>query len=251
VAKRKRRVGAEGRRNAVLVKMWLKLIALAGAFLALLVAQEPSPAMRLQAGKTYLRQDVEFQSSAVAEAFGFARNSAGKAGGMVIVSGCGDQPRSPLRLPADSSLAAALDMIVSIFPTHYWTIQDGGAINLLLKQDMPPIMDFPIRQFEWNTAAFAGLTVGRLFRSKGVDDRLARLGMVAGLETGPGLQKPPRVINGVPDLPRKGQEQKTENLTLLQTLNAIVVSYGDGSWLYEEQQCGNNKMYRISGRSSM
>ena len=115
MAKRKRRVGAEGRRNAVLVKMWLKLIALAGAFLALLVAQEPSPAMRLQAGKTYLRQDVEFQSSAVAEAFGFARNSAGKAGGMVIVSGCGDQPRSPLRLPADSSLAAALDMIVSIF----------------------------------------------------------------------------------------------------------------------------------------
>jgi hypothetical protein len=232
-------------------KIWLKLITLAGVSAALLFPQGPSPAMRLQAGKTYLRQDVEFHSSAIVEAFGFARNSAGKAGGMVIVSGCGDPARSPLRLPADSSLAAALDMIVSIFPTHYWTIQDGGAINLLLKQDVPSIMDFPIRQFEWDTAAFAGLTVDRLFRSKGVDDRLVKLGMVAGVQTGPGLQMPPRVINGVPEPPRKGREQKIENLTLLQALNAIVVSYGDGSWLYEEQKCGGENIYRISARSSM
>jgi hypothetical protein len=110
-------------------------------------------------------------------------------------------------------------------------------------------MDVRVGQFEWDTAANEPAPVFRLFDSNGIKDRLAGLGIVpyTGLEYGPGLQKPPRIINGVAE-PRQGQKYKVENVTLLTALNTIVASYGDAFWWYEEQKCGGQKTYRISVR---
>lgn len=231
--------------------MWHRLIVAIGAVVTVLNAQGPSAAARVQAAQDHLRQTVELQSGTVVEAFSYTLKSTGKPGGMIMLSACGDADRSPLRLPADSSLAGGLDMIAAVFPAYYWTVQDGGAINLLPKQGMPPALDFRIPQFDWETAASANLTVHRLFQTKGLDGHLAKLGIVTAVESGLWLQKAPRVVNGVPETPRQGKEYRVENLTLFEVLNAIAISYGDGSWVYEEQSCRGEKSYRISARSSM
>ncbi len=210
-------------------------------------AQEAAPPARLEAERIHLRWVVSVELGPAQQAFVELLRSAERPGGMVTVSGCGEPRRSFLDATAQSSLASALDRLTAVYPEYYWTVQDG-VINVLPKQNQPPVMDVHIQRFEWDTTASVHLTLSQVFDLAAVKSRLANLGIAAGLEFGPGLQRPPRLINGIPEPPPKGQRWKVENLTTLAALNAIAASYGSGFWWYEERTCDGKTTYRVSVR---
>jgi hypothetical protein len=212
-------------------------------------AQEATPSMRFEAEQIYLRWDVSVDLGSAQQAFVEVLRSAEKPGGMVTLSGCGEPGRSPMFAPGQSSVASALYRLTAAYPEYYWAVQ-GGVIDLLPKQNQPPVMDVRVQHLEWDTTAAMRLGVENVFQVAAVRDRLAGLGVTDAPNGGLGLQKPPRVINGVPvpEPPPKGRRWQVENVTVLTALNAIAASYGTGFWHYDEWACDGKKVYRLSVR---
>jgi hypothetical protein len=212
-------------------------------------AQEAAPSMRLEAEQVYLRWDVSVDLGSAQQAFAEVLRSAERPGGMVTLSGCGEPGRSPMYAPGQSSVASALYRLTAVYPEYFWTIQDG-VIDLLPKQNQPPVMDVRVQRFEWDTMAAMRLNVENVFQVAAVRDRLAGLGVTDAPDHGFGLQRAPRLINGVPvpEPPPKGRKWQVENVTVLAALNAIAASYATGFWHYDEWACGGRKVYRLSTR---
>lgn len=209
---------------------------------AALCQQTPSDA-RGQADQIYLRWDVSQEFESNLGAFGMIVAVSGRPGGGVFVEGCTDAPRRPLRVPGHSSLASALDLLTGVFPTHYWTVQDG-VVNLLPKQREVALMQTPVEHFEWNTASLPTYSVTNLEGSEAVQSRIKELRLTPGPVGFSLLQQAPHVTNGVPD-PPKGREFKVDHVTLLTALNRIAASYGNAYWWYLEKTCGNKREYRL------
>ncbi len=209
---------------------------------SVLFGQAPTDSMRLQLGGIYLQSEVSHEFDCIRVAFTEVLRSAGTAGGIVVLSDCAKPDRSPLFVPKLSSVASVLDLLAAAHTQYYWTVQDGVTL-FLPKRNRPLVMDVRIPQFEWDTTDSLYSNTQRLFSVPVVRMQLAR--MSPGLDHGPGLQKPPRIANGVPVLepPLQGSKHQIENLTLMSACNAVVASYGGGSWWYEEQKCEGKITY--------
>jgi hypothetical protein len=219
------------------------LIALAPT---VLFGQEPTPSMRFEAEQMYLQIPVSVGLGTARQAFAGILRSAERPGGMVILSGCAEPGRGPMYAPEQSSVASALYRLTTVYPEYYWTVQDG-VIDLLPKQSQPPVIDLRIQHFEWDTTASVHLSVANVFQAAAVRSRLTSLGIASGFDDIPGLQRPPRVINGVPvpEPPPNGRKWKVENLSVLAVLNAVAASYGTAFWWYEECTCDGKTSYRL------
>ena len=116
-------------------------------------------------------------------------------------------------------------------------------------------MALRVPQFEWDTADHVQGTVRRHFDSGAIKEHLSGLGLAEeDLQYGLGLQRAPRIINGVPEPPAPGQRCRLQDVTILAALNRIVASYkmaaeyNDAFWSYEGRRCGSEKTYQISAR---
>jgi hypothetical protein len=192
--------------------------------------------------QTYLRDGVVLESGPLGPALESVLIAARRPGGAVFAYGCGEPAEAPLSIPSTYSVASALDTLTSIYPTHSWTVRDG-VINLLPRQGLPTVLGTPIEHLAWDTNEAPSASVGRLFRLDAVTRRFVALGITGGMII-PGLRKLPRLVDGIPQVP-KGREWKVENVTLLAALNRIAASYGDARWVYEESTCGAVKSYRV------
>lgn len=224
-------------------KLAFLIAAIIGAAPCFVLAQEPTTPARLEPEQTPLRLMVSIDLGSLREVFGRVTESAHIAGGIVITSGCGEPVRKPFYEPGGISLAAALDRLTTTYPEYDWTAQDG-AVNLLPKRAGLGVLNLRISEFEWDTGAHVRANVGRVF-GPSVRRVLAESGVVAGLHSESVLQNAPPVVNGVPELPR-GRKLKIENVTVLSALNAVVSSYGQAVWVYEEQTCDGRKTYWLS-----
>ncbi len=223
------------------------IIVMASALHPALLAQGATARMRTEAEGVDLNQGVSLAPSSIQEALAGILRSAGRPGGMVVRSGCGDPAQSPLLVGSGSSLAGALDLMTSVHPAYYWTIREG-VVNILPKRDPPPVMDVRIERFEWDTTAAVYLAVSNLSQSDSVRRRLAALGAAEALQQGPGLQPVPRIVNGVAEPRPPGRRYRVEGVTLLSALNAVVASYPNAIWYYEEWHCAGRRTYSFFAR---
>ena len=194
----------------------------------------------------YLKWAMSSHPTTLGGSFGQILRSAEHSGGIALVSGC-DNPASPLAVPLEASLAGALDVLTAVYPKYDWTVSDG-VVNVLPREERPAVLEIQVVHFEWNTADFVSLSVDRLFQSSNIHQYLAAHRMESGLGQGPGLQQAPRIVNGKPVPKQDGQRHQMENATLLSTLNAIVGSYENAVWSYEEKNCDGHGVYYISAR---
>jgi hypothetical protein len=238
-----------GRKLKMANVMPMMIAALIAGAPAMVSAQEVALQERLEAEQIYLQWDVSVDLGSAQEAFAEVLRSAERPGGTVTLSGCGEPARGPMYAPGQSSVASALYRLTAVYPGYYWTVQ-GGVIDLLPKQNQPPVMDVRVQRFEWDTRTAMRLSVENVFQVAAVKDRLAGLGVTDAPNGGFGLQRPPRVINGipVPEPPPKGRKWQVENVTVLVALNVIAASYGTGFWHYDEWACGGRKVYSLSTR---
>jgi hypothetical protein len=207
-------------------------------------AQEPSPSMRVEAQGIDLQEVVSVNPGSARQVITEILRSAQRAGGMVTLSGCGEPDQGTFRAAGRSSVASALDLLTATYPEYYWSIQDG-AVDLLPRRNRPKAMDIRIQHIDWDTTASVNLSIDTVFHVGGVGGLLAKLGIAAGLEEGPGLQRPPRVVNGVPEPPPQGRKYELENVSVLTALNAVVASYGSAIWWYDERTCDGKTTYRL------
>lgn len=194
----------------------------------------------------YLKWAMASDPTTVGGSFGQILKSAERSGGIALVSGC-DNPVSPLTVPPRWSLAGALDLLTAVYPKNDWTISDG-VVNVLPRQGRPAVLEIQMAHFEWNTADLVSLSVDRLFQSNNIRQYLAAHRMESGLGQGTGLFPAPRVVKGKPAPKQDGRGYQMENATVLSTLNAIVGSYGNVVWSYEQRTCDGHGVYYISAR---
>jgi hypothetical protein len=186
-----------------------------------------------------------FSTGSLLGAFGQVLMAARLPGGGAFAYGCEESAQTPMSIPSTYSLAFSFDLLTAASPAHTWAVRDG-VVNLLPKQNLPAILNAPIEQFAWDTTDPAITSAGRVFALSTIKHRLAELGLIGGVDAS-GLRRPPRVVDGIPQIP-KGREWKVENVTLLTALNRIAASYGDARWWYEERTCGTERTYRVQVR---
>ncbi len=163
-------------------------------------------------------------------------------GGVAAVSGCPGEVRKTLRIPGNIDLRSALDAGHNLYENYRWNIE-AGVTNFLPKDTMPALLT-PISRLEWDTGSSASLSLNRL--SRVAANNLAQLGFISGLNSGLGLQKPPRVVDGVAIPLPPGKRFSVENTSLLGALNAIVASYGAVVWTYVERRCDQPPTFQLS-----
>jgi hypothetical protein len=203
--------------------------------------------MRMEAQAINLRRIVFLDLASANQSLAEVLSSAGRAGGMVSLAGCAEPPQSPFHVPEQSSLASVLDLLTAAHPDYFWSVQDG-AIDLLPKAKASEVLSAHVRGFEWDTTAAVSLSMQRIFDLPEIRSVLSKTGMASGLEDGPGLQQPPRVLNGLPEPAPQGRKYEIRNTTVLAVLNAVATSYETAFWWYEERTCGGQTTYRLSAR---
>lgn len=225
--------------------MTFKMLAALMPFMIL--AQGIPLASREEAAKIHLKSDVNIEAGPTLMALTAVLRSANLSGGLITQSGCLAAAQRSLTLPEGYALSDALEVIVSLDQAHNWTVKDG-VVNLLPKVGNPDVMQTVVPRFEWDTGASIHLTVGRLFGTDDVRRSLAKSGLVRGPEYG-GLYRPPHIVNGVAEPPPPGEHMAVEGLNLLAILNAVVASYGESFWWYEERTCGDERIFDINART--
>ena len=221
----------------------------AGLSLAL-PAQEPTPSMRLDAQQVYLDRGVTVDLGSARQAFTEILRSTQRTGGMIILAGCGEPVQSPFATAPHSSLATALDLLTATYPDYAWTSQ-GGTINLLPNRKSPEAMDIRVPHVEWDTTATVSMSIAKPLEAGDVRRLLVANGYI-GVDTlltyATLLQRPPRVVNGVPEPPPPGRKFLLDNATVLSALNAVVASYESAMWLYEQRTCDGKTTYQFSSQ---
>jgi hypothetical protein len=209
----------------------------------LITAQQPTAKELNRTANTEVLAEVAVGSGTAWEAFEGLLKSAEQPGGLVISTGCTAPIRTAFFAPAKSPISTVLDLLIAVFPGHRWIVQDG-AIDLVPAR-LPPLLQTSVTRFEWNTSAAVQLNVQRLFQSDAVRNRISQLGLVAGLDRGPGLQRPPRVVDGVIEAAPRGEAKTLDGVTLIGVLNAVVASYRTAVWRYEERTCEGPTTYSV------
>lgn len=163
-------------------------------------------------------------------------------GGIVQVLAC-DLEQKYKFAENSRSLRDALDNIVSTAPKHQWQLDDG-VINLIPVDDMPPLLNLRIREFNVveNTKTLSHV-LDQLFRLPEVQERIYQLRL-----------EEPRIHLGftdlkrpgtVPDEPQSSLDIHCKNTTLRGALNAIARAHGSAVWSYEERHCNGRHQFRI------
>jgi len=171
--------------------------------------------------------------------------AARRPGGVVLLSLCGEEDESPLLVPQGASLASALDLLTAVHPAYEWTVRDG-VVNVLPRQQKFAVMNVLIGRFEWDTTDRVHLSIGRLSQVPRVRQFLRGTGVVEAIQQVSLFGRLRRTANGVAVPPPRGQRYVVENAPLVTVLNAIVASYQNAVWYYEEGICSGAKTYRFS-----
>jgi hypothetical protein len=202
---------------------------------------------RAESEEGHLRVDLSLGPSSVREEAAAILRSAGRPGGIVALSGCNEPSRIPIAASMGSSLASALDLLVALRPSYYWT-SDQGVINVLPRGSLPSVMSVRVERFRWDATDSVHLAVSNLSQLGEVRRHLAAMGEAAGVEIGAGLQRPPRILDGVPEHRPAGRSYSVADIPLLKALNEVVASFGGSVWYYEERSCEGRITYSFSVR---
>lgn len=214
--------------------------------LTMLQSEGPSGAMRMAIRDLQLPSSLDLGAVSTRDGFTAALRMMRKPGGVVTVrSGdCEVESRKFFTLPGGFPLDHALDALVGIESNSFWVL-NNGAINLIPAQGLPPIMQVRVPDFEWDTSDFVRRTMDRLFLSGPVRTFLEGAERERGIISIVQPSKPPRIINGVAVPENPGERHVIREQRLIDLLNSIVASYGDGVWSYQEWSCGGKKYFQI------
>jgi hypothetical protein len=162
-------------------------------------------------------------------------------GGIILAAANCDEDAKYELNPSSASLRDVLDAITSADPSYKWTFE-RGVVNLVPKEDEPPLLEVRIRKFELKDTNLH-LAFDQLFKLPEVKQRQAELNIgEIGHELGLSSLKRPGTG---PDESKEGFDVSCEDITVRQALNEIVRVYGHAVWCYSERHCNGKDFVRI------
>jgi hypothetical protein len=181
---------------------------------------------------------IDLTNVTATNAFTSILNAAHAPGGVATITACGDAPTHNLT-PTGSTLSEALDSIVLAHPQYRWYI-DQGVVNLVPSDDVPPLLEVQVGEFEIRPTETIDAMLGKLLMTPEVQHGIAQLQLkreigLASLER-PGFK---RVEED------DGSTFRYQNLTVRKALNAIARAHGNAVWNYREQRCNAEDKFSI------
>jgi hypothetical protein len=159
-------------------------------------------------------------------------------GGFVYWLPCSRQSDVKYFFPASTApVGGILDSIVALNPDYKWEM-DNGAIDVLPKSGLPPLLSVQVRDFVIDKAG-TSLTssVDELLSISEVKEALVRLN----------IHKPDlSLLLWMSDTAPHEIKLELHNVTLLKALNEIAKTYGSAVWEYSESDCGGTKSFSIT-----
>jgi hypothetical protein len=212
---------------------WQRMLSLLGLVVSIIgtVMTQTQPQKHLdlrgrKAGVTNARPaDLE-------EAFVSALHASFTPGGALILEKCRKNQVNIL-VPADATIEDALEIITSRDKDYSWTANDAS-VNLLPKFFQLSPLDIQISKFN-----VSDVLVSEAYR-KLYETPEVRAGFAAR-----NLQEPPgwQFVTGGVDFEKKRISIDLTNVTLRQTLNAIVEADGEKIWLINIRTCNGRNEY--------
>jgi hypothetical protein len=225
----------------------MKLAVLISILAPLCIAQEQASKTPVRIGDIVLARAAYIDHGSTREMLRAVLYSANVSGGIVLTSGCQPAPDIYFQGWSGQPLTQLLDGMVALDQAHTWSFRQG-VVDLLPRTNTPAVFNLSIKHFEWITSEFTNAIVGRLFQEESIRRHLAGRGLVPGIETGPGLYRAPRIVDGHPEQGPPGEAKSVDGLDVLSVLNAIAASHESAVWWYEERVCGTEHTYTINGK---
>ncbi len=178
----------------------------------------------------------------VMEAFSKALVATRVPGGVVVVENCNGSAKYA-SIPSGSSLGDALDIITLAEPRYRWELE-GGVVNLVPTDTVPPFLSLRIAEFDVQNAKTVFEPLNRLLALPALQKRKAELNLTEGMTR-----------LGLSSLPRPGFDANKDDIgfavrcheaTVREILNAIVRAHGRAVWAYTERHCDGRNEFRIN-----
>jgi hypothetical protein len=176
----------------------------------------------------------------ITNAMTMALSSAGVAGEIVIVAGCGDDPTYELH-PTGPTLRDALNAIVAADPQYIWRL-DGRVVNVTPQRGPIALLSTRIRELNVRNAHSVEEALTEILGRPEVRKRVQELNLTRGfMRAGPSdLARP-----GEPPLIQPSYNLSIKNATVQKALNAIARAHGKAVWQYRESRCNGKTEFQI------
>jgi len=219
-------------------------LAILGAIVifALSVSAQKAQTSESSASESILRRTALMTHDRVntTSALTMALSSAGIPGGIVTVSGCGEDVTYIFR-SSGVTLRDVLNAIVATNPQYAWRI-NRGAINVTPKRGYPSLLNLRISELNVREARSVDEALSQILVIPEVQKRIHELNLKRGF-----------MRIGMRDLRRPGSVGASEphynfslrNVTFREALNAIARAHGRAVWEYRERHCDGKVEFQI------
>jgi hypothetical protein len=184
---------------------------------------------------------VDEHTATITNATTAALSSAGVPGGIITVTGCGEDA-SYMLTSSGPTLGDALNSIMAAGPNYRLEVEKG-VVNLVPTVGDPPLLGFRIGELKIKEAHSLFDALAQLLALPEVQKRIKELDLDQGYT---------RI--GLMDLKRPGNDSiekspnytiSCKNVTVREALNAIARAHGRGVWAYRERHCNERVEFQL------
>ncbi len=189
----------------------------------------------------------EMKNVSAKDALAHVLDKAEVPGGIVVVRAC-DDASGFTRTLGDTTLRAALDGIVAANLQYNWKIRDG-VVNLDLPNNDLPLLNVRVAKLEVTRAKTLDEALNKLLTlpevlaaSSHAGSRLIQGGLYSFNPSGD-------VTSDDVSENEKRFSVTCTDVTVRESLNAIVRAYGRATWVYTQADCNGRRLFSISFQS--